>query len=58
MAGRPTLGRTKKLSLTLPDELWRFIECIQREQSMKQSEALRYIIEQSKIRGEIKNQSR
>lgn len=33
-AGRPSLGKTKKVSITLPDEVWERIDDSKKEQSM------------------------
>jgi hypothetical protein len=46
-AGRPSLGTTKKVSLTLPDEIWEKLEEYQRNSPIinKQSAVLRSLIE-------------
>jgi len=44
-AGRPPLGQTKKLSLTLTDDLWTKISRMKDEWNTSQSEVLRRIIE-------------
>lgn len=43
--GRPSLGTTKKVSLTLSDELWEKIEELKQETGEKQSALLRSIVE-------------
>lgn len=43
--GRPSLGTTKKVSLTLPDEIWGKINDIKKTWEVNQSHALRAIIE-------------
>lgn len=43
--GRPSLGTTKKVSLTLQDEVWGKIEEIKEEEDISQSAVLRYIVE-------------
>lgn len=44
--GRPSLGTTKKVSLTLPDEIWEKIEGRINETGENQSKILRTIIEE------------
>jgi len=44
-SGRPSLGTTKKVSLTLPDEIWTMIEERKKELDVSQSQILRMIIE-------------
>lgn len=44
-AGRPAVGTTKKVSLTLPDELWERVEERKEKWGANQSQALRKIIE-------------
>lgn len=44
-AGRTPIGTTKKVSLTLPDEIWEQIEEEKRKNAANQSETLRSIIE-------------
>ncbi|KIO69290.1 hypothetical protein B4065_1463 [Caldibacillus thermoamylovorans] len=44
-AGRPSVGTTKKVSLTLPDEIWEEIEKMKEDSS--QSAVLRKIVEDS-----------
>lgn len=44
-AGRPSLGTTKKVSLTLPDEVWENIEQTIRKTGSNQSKLLRTLIE-------------
>lgn len=43
--GRPSLGTTKKVSLTLPDEIWAMIEERKEELGVSQSRTLRMMIE-------------
>jgi hypothetical protein len=43
--GRPSLGTTKKVSLTLPDELWDKIEAQKKKWELNQSQTLRKMIE-------------
>jgi hypothetical protein len=44
-AGRPSLGTTKKVSLTLPDEIWGMIENRKETWGANQSQTLRMMIE-------------
>jgi len=44
-AGRPAVGTTKKVSLTLPDEVWELIGTKKKEWGVSQSQALRMMIE-------------
>lgn len=44
-SGRPSLGTTKKVSLTLPDEIWEMIEQRKEEWGASQSQTLRMMIE-------------
>jgi hypothetical protein len=44
-AGRPSLGTTKKASLTLPDEIWKKIERQVISEGISQSQVLRNLIE-------------
>lgn len=46
-AGRPNLGRTKKCSITLPEEIWEVIDKLQAKHDITQSELLRDIIGQA-----------
>jgi len=48
-AGRPKIGEKRVLGLTLPDDVWKFVESVMYDQDMNQTEALRYIIEKAKI---------
>ncbi|WP_428909422.1 CopG family transcriptional regulator [Niallia sp. Krafla_26] len=43
--GRPSLGTTKKVSLTLPDEIWEMIETRKKTWGVSQSQTLRMMIE-------------
>ena len=43
--GRPSLGTTKKVSLTLPDEIWEMIEKRKEKWGVSQSQTLRTMIE-------------
>lgn len=43
--GRPSIGTTKKVSLTLPDEIWEMIERRKKEWGASQSQTLRMMIE-------------
>jgi predicted DNA-binding protein len=43
--GRPSLGTTKKVSLTLPDEIWEMIETRKEKWGSSQSATLRMMIE-------------
>lgn len=43
--GRPSLGVTKKVSLTASEDVWLFVNTVMYEHDMSQSEALRYILE-------------
>jgi hypothetical protein len=43
--GRPSLGVTKKVSMTLPPELWAKINEFKIDQGVSQSEAFRLILE-------------
>ncbi len=43
-AGRKRLGITKKVSLTLPEELWETLQAVCTENNTSQSEVLRSII--------------
>lgn len=43
--GRPSLGTTKKVSLTLPDEIWETIEKRKEKWRASQSQTLRMMIE-------------
>lgn len=45
-AGRPSLGTTKKVSLTLPDEIWEMLEIRNKELGVSQSQSLRMMIEE------------
>jgi hypothetical protein len=45
VVGRPSLGITKKVSLTLPDELWAMIEEQKEKWNLNQSQTLRKMIE-------------
>lgn len=45
-AGRPRIGETKQVKLTLPAETWEWIEsCVDNEHASSRSEFLRDIIE-------------
>jgi hypothetical protein len=44
-AGRPSLGTTKKVSLTLPDEVWENIDEDKEQEGVSQSAVLRSIVE-------------
>lgn len=44
-AGRPSVGATKKVSLTLPDEVWEKIAEDKEEEGISQSALLRSIVE-------------
>lgn len=43
--GRPSLGTTKKVSLTLPDEIWEMLDARNKELGVSQSQSLRMMIE-------------
>lgn len=43
--GRPSLGVTKKVSITLPEEIWNMIEQRKEELGVSQSQTLRMMIE-------------
>lgn len=45
-AGRPAVGVTKKVSITLPEEVWEKIKIEKSEKSVSQSSLLRSIIEE------------
>lgn len=45
-AGRPSLGTTKKVSLTLPDEIWDMVEERKKDLEVSQSQTLRMMIEE------------
>jgi len=44
-AGRPSIGVTKKVSLTLTEELWHEIESVCADQNVSRSQVFRNIIE-------------
>lgn len=44
-AGRPRTGKTKTISLTLPDEIWKFVEERKEKWGVSQSQTLRSMIE-------------
>lgn len=44
--GRPSLGITKKVSLTLPEELWKRVEAYQTDLGGSRSETFRTILEE------------
>lgn len=46
VVGRPSLGTTKKVSLTLPDEIWDMIEKRKKDLGASQSQTLRMMIEE------------
>ncbi len=43
--GRPSLGVTKKVSVTLPENIWNLIEAKQRQLGVSRSQTLRTIIQ-------------
>lgn len=44
--GRPSLGVTKKVSITLPENVWTYLEAKKRKQGVSRSQVLREIIEE------------
>lgn len=44
-AGRPSVGTTRRVSLTLPDDLWDLIDKRKKEWGVSQSQTLRKMIE-------------
>jgi metal-responsive CopG/Arc/MetJ family transcriptional regulator len=44
-AGRPSVGTTRRISLTLPDEIWEFIDKRKEKRGVSQSQTLRTMLE-------------
>lgn len=44
--GRPSLGVTKKVSITLPENVWTYLEAKKRKEGVSRSQVLREIIEE------------
>ena len=43
--GRPAVGKTKKISLTMPEEVWEQFDTVRKQRGLSQSALLREIVE-------------